>query len=183
MPSCLTHAEARRAQNDAIRTLYENTLVPVREIARVSGVTERNIYALVRRLGCRPRVRLASGGGRRIVPLTTYGEPPSALDIASVNSALQRCKEAVAHAERIAAAARTSKDKRAALRRAHKSSETHARVFALMVRALRDLAAIVDGKPGRKLRKQARALKPRKRRGYQWRPMGVPPAWAEERER
>ena len=64
-PRATPHALARRAQNDAIRTLYEETLVPVREIARLAGVTERNIYALVRRLGCRPRLRLASGGGRR----------------------------------------------------------------------------------------------------------------------
>src|SRR5688572_10644143 len=114
MPAALTHADARRAQNDAIRTLYEDTLVPVREIARVAGVTERNIYALVRRLGCRPRVRLASGGGRRIVPLASSGEMPSGLDAESVNRALQRCMEAVSHAERLTDAARAAKEERAA---------------------------------------------------------------------
>ncbi len=167
------HAEARRAQNDAIRTLYEDTLVPVREIARIAGVTERNIYALVRRLGCRPRVRLASGGGRRIVPLAATGEPPPALDMASVNSALKRCQRAVRHANRLTVQARAERDKRAALRQGGKDAATQARTFALVVRAMRDLAAVVDSEPARELRKQARALKPRKRRGYQFKPMLV----------
>ena len=38
MPPRLTHAQARRAHNASVRTLYEDTLVPVREIARLAGV-------------------------------------------------------------------------------------------------------------------------------------------------
>jgi hypothetical protein len=144
MPAALTHADARRAQNDAIRTLYEDTLVPVREIARIAGVTERNIYALVRRLGCRPRVRLASGGGRRIVPLASSGKVPSGLDAESVNRALQRCMEAVSRAERLTDAARAAKEERAATGRALRSSETQARMLLLIVQAMDLLAARTD---------------------------------------
>ena len=62
MPRTLSpRALTRSALNAAIRTLYEDTRVPVREIGRLAGVSERNIYALVRRLGCRTR-------GRRPVP-------------------------------------------------------------------------------------------------------------------
>jgi len=100
-PRATPHALARRAQNDAIRTLYEETLVPVREIARLAGVTERNIYALVRRLGCRPRLRLASGGGRRIVPLGAATD--DSLDAESVQRVMLVCSEAVAQAGRVAA--------------------------------------------------------------------------------
>jgi len=89
---------------DCICALYEASLVPVREIARLSGMTERSVYAIVRRRGCRPRMRLACGGGRRIVPLSqapTARRGRAGLDAAGVARAAQATEEA---AEKIAAA-------------------------------------------------------------------------------
>ena len=93
-------ADAFRARNDSIRVLYEDTPVPVREIARLVGVTERDIYALVRRLDCRPRLRLADDG-RRIVP--PAAQMACGLDSESVQRAVQRCADAVAYANGSAA--------------------------------------------------------------------------------
>ena len=165
MPASLAHAHARRAHNDAIRTLYEDTLVPVCEIARIAGVTERNIYALVRRLGCRPRVRLASGGGRRIVPLGASGEASPALDAERVKRALRCCRAAIARATRQGAATRAARHARSAAGNNHRAAMKQARVHLLLARTLRDLAALVNG-PNRK----ARGAKPRRLRGYQWKP-------------
>ena len=158
-PSDSPHALARRAQNDSIRTLYEDTLVPVREIARLAGVTERNIYALVRRLGCRPRVRLATGGGRRIMPFENATDAP--LDAESVQRVVQRCDQAVQKANGLAAAARVARDDRAAKRLASRAAGADARTLALMVRAMRDLAALTD-------EPEVEKLKPKKRR--EWKP-------------
>ena len=137
-----SHALARRAHNDAIRVLYEDTLVPVREIARLAGVTERNIYALVRRLGCRPRIRLASGGGRRIVPLASPTDAP--LDAAGVDDAIQRCAAAVAEANRISAESREARERTAVGRRARRAAKAQARAFELLMRAKLDLVGLAE---------------------------------------
>ena len=169
-PSASPHALARRVLNDSIRTLYEDTLVPVREIARIAGVTERNVYALVRRLGCRPRVRLAPGGGRRIVPFTAATDGP--LDAKSVQRALTRCNRAVRKANRLAAAARAARDERAAMRQARRAAGTKARTLVLLARTLRDLAAVVTG--ARKAQRiRAAQARPKQPRGYQWKPTGA----------
>ncbi len=164
------HADARRALNDAIRTLYEDTLVPVREIARLAGITERNVYGLVRRLGCRPRMRLAPGGGRRIVP---FQQPTNApLDAESMQQLIQSCERAVQQASDLAADSRASRERRSEARRAVRESQTQARILSSLVHALRDLT-VVDGERGR-----ARVARPetsRKRRGYQWKPGLVSP--------
>lgn len=161
------HALARRAHNDAIRKLYEDTLVPVREIARVAGVTERNVYALVRRLGCRPRVRLASGGGRRVVP---FAVSPAALDADSAAALRQSCKEAAAALERLADEARAVREKRSASRRDLRAARTQARGFALLARAIRDLTAMVEAED-----EPPREPKPKRRRPYVWKPGLVSP--------
>jgi hypothetical protein len=165
-------AAAFRARNDSIRALYEDTPVPVREIARLVGVTERKIYALVRRLGCRPRRQLA-GDGRRVVPRAA----PTTCDLNSENvqRVVQRCSEAVAHAKHVAAATRAARDERIARHQARRSAEADARTLLLVARAMRDLAAITSGAAARKAQRiRAKQAKPRKPR-YQWRPMLVSP--------
>lgn len=52
-------------------------------------------------------------------------------------------------------------------------AQTQVRIFALLVRVLRDLAAIADAEAGRA--RVASPEKPRKRRGYQWKPGRVSP--------
>ena len=109
-----------------------------------------------------------TGAGGRFIPLADAGQPhPSglkALDPQSAERAIAACDRASALATEAFSRALAFND-----------AERQARIFALVVRALRDLAAVVDGEPGRELRKQARALKPRKRRGYQFKPMLVSP--------
>jgi hypothetical protein len=155
-PRGTLHALARRAQNDAIRILYEDTLVPGREIARLAGVTERNIYALVRRLGCRPRVRLASGGGRRIVPFNAATN--DSLDADGVQRAMRKCSEAVAHAECIVADARAAREAGAAMRQAGRDAATEARTLELLARTISELAKWSDPKlsPGGEPKKHRR---------------------------
>ena len=49
------HAEFRAAFNAAVAALYQRSTLPVSEIARAAGVTERAIYDLARRQGWQPR--------------------------------------------------------------------------------------------------------------------------------
>ena len=46
------------------RALYEDTVVPVREIARLTGVTERTILKYARKGDWKPPVRGIAAGGR-----------------------------------------------------------------------------------------------------------------------
>jgi hypothetical protein len=47
-----------------VRALYEDTAVPVREIARRAGVTERTLYKYARKSGWTPRYAWTSDGAR-----------------------------------------------------------------------------------------------------------------------
>ena len=63
-----------------VRALYEDTVVPVREIARLAGVTERTLYKYVQRGGWRRRHRClardqavaAANFGRRLAPSAAF---------------------------------------------------------------------------------------------------------------
>jgi len=119
------HTRARDALNAAIRTLYEDTKVPVREIARLAGVSERNIYGLVRRLGCRSR-------GRDPVPAEDRIDPCAAEGFRKITD-----QAAVIRTAKLAT--RQARSKRAGL----------IRHLNYLSRALRDLAAIDVGRPAR----------------------------------
>ena len=180
---------------DRVRALYEDTATPVHEIARLAGVNQRTLYRYVAKGGWRRRypwrgVEAAAanrgrahtprpgppqprGAGGRFVPQAEAGEPhPSglkALDPQGAARAIAACDRASAPAIEAFARALALHD-----------AERQARILALVVRAMRDLAAITDGEARRTRRRVPDgSAKPRKRRGYQWRPMGVPPAWAE----
>ncbi len=71
---------------ERVRALYEESVVPVREIARLAGVTERMIYKYARKRGWVPRVTrlsrdgtaagLAARGARaRFIPREEAGKP------------------------------------------------------------------------------------------------------------
>ncbi len=139
------HARAREQLNAAIRTLYEDTLVPVREIARLVGVTERNLYLTVRRLGCRPRMRLAPGGGRRLVPLSDA--PPAmrggaGLDAAGVRRAARAIERAVAQQRMLTATVLAERERCAAARIARRQGEADMRALAHLSQARRELARL-----------------------------------------
>jgi hypothetical protein len=121
--------DARATLNASIRTLYEDTLVPVREIARLAGVSARNIYALVRRHGCRPRGRSAARAGKRLAAATT-------------RRAAAACRRAAHRQRKLAAVARAELKRHATELRAQRKREADARALALLAQALRELARL-----------------------------------------
>lgn len=148
-PTDAASAPAIPSSPELIARLYEHSLVPVREIARLAGITERNVYATVRRLGCRPRMRTAPGGGRRVA-LDYEGTPPAMLDEAAVAQAVAAWT-AAAERQRADAHARVEirKGKAAAWRRV-RAREAEARVLTTVARAVRDLAAAGEAKKRKK---------------------------------
>jgi hypothetical protein len=130
-----------------VRTLYEDTIVPVAEIARLAGVTECTIYKYARKLGWWPRVvRLARGAGGRFIPLADVGQPVAtglkALDPQGAARAVARCADAALISERAAAAAAAAARKRAARERAAKAAAQRERVLAHVDRAIAQLAKL-----------------------------------------
>ena len=154
--------------HDLVCLLYERSLVPVREIARLAGVTERNVYALVRRRGCRPRLRIGPGGGRRAFSLE---DAPCELDAAEAERAIAACAAARARLHAAAEAQAQERERRAVLRQARKETEAEARALLLLCRALRDLDAAAA--PDRAARKNKPRQGPKRRK--EWRPMLVSP--------
>jgi hypothetical protein len=125
----IPRVDARATLNAAIRTLYEDTRVPVREIARLAGVSARNIYALVRRHDCRPRGRNTARAGQRLAAATT-------------RRAAAACRRAAERQRKLAAAARAELKRHATARRAQRKREADARTLALLAQALRELARL-----------------------------------------
>jgi hypothetical protein len=128
-PHAPARAPAQPSLQDCICLLYEHSLVPVREIARLAGLTERNVYATVRRRGCRPRVHVGAGGGRRIAAPANEAAPKM-LDGEAIRRAIVACAQARqraldAAAER--AAASQARDQRAAEREADREQQAELR--------------------------------------------------------
>ena len=120
-----SRADARAHLNASIRMLYQDTRVPVREITRLAGVSERNIYALVRRLGCRSR-------GRKAVPA-----------VKRINArASAACRRAAKRQRKLAAAARTELKRHAAERQAQRKHDAELRVLSKLTKALRELSRL-----------------------------------------
>jgi hypothetical protein len=142
-------APAQPSLQDCICLLYEHSLVPVREIARLAGLTERNVYATVRRRGCRPRVHVGVAGGRRIeVPANETS--PEVLDVEAVRRAIAACAQARRRALDDAAARAAARSERVARRQAVREAEREARTLSVIAGALRNLAIADGGGGGRK---------------------------------
>lgn len=131
---------------DRVRYLYEKTVVPVREIAQLIGVSERTVYKYARRYNWTRRyVRPARGtGGRFVAHEESAAAPascgPKALDPLAAEAAAGRCDRAavasnVAVSEVVAAA--TIGD---AQRRAREIDDTAKRSLGEMAHTLRGLA-------------------------------------------
>lgn len=87
-----------------VRALYEDSVVPVREIARLAGVTERTLYKYVQKGGWRRRhICIARGAGGRFIPLADAGNPHAsgvkALDPQGAERAAALCLHAHAISE------------------------------------------------------------------------------------
>lgn len=135
----MTDVRSPPSLQDCICALYERSLVPVREIARLAGLTERNVYATVRRRGCRPRLRIGPGGGRRVA--IEEAAPAGALDEAAVRRAVDDCIAAKARLEASAAAAVEAADQLAAHRRSRREAVAGQRALLDLALAMRALAA------------------------------------------
>lgn len=182
-PAARSPASAAPSLHDHICQLYERSLVPVREIARLAGITERNVYATVRRRGCAPRMRLGPGGGRRLAALTE-GDAPAGLDAQAVTRAIAACEQARERLQRSAAANAEALARKANARQSKREIEADARVLSVLTRALQDLARVDElnaARDGAKAGQGRTKEKVKRRRPYQWRPHGTPPAWAERR--
>ncbi len=168
--------------------LYEDGAMPVAEIARLAGVAERTLYKYVARGGWRRRYQgrgaeaaAASrgrkratrppqprGSGGRFVPPVERDTPHAsglkALDPQGAALAAAACERWGVMAGQAMARAIAFND-----------AERQARTFALVVRAMRDLAAITDGAPrGPRRLPRAASVKPRKPRRI-WTPGLVTP--------
>jgi hypothetical protein len=160
-------APAPPSLQDCICLLYEHSLVPVREIARLAGLTERNVYATVRRCGCRPRVHVGAGGGRRIV-VPANEALPETLDVAAVQLAIAACAAARQRSFDAATERTAARSAKVARRQSIREAETEARTLSTIAGALRNLAIADRGG-------QARPAEKKKRRPYKFKPMLVTP--------
>jgi hypothetical protein len=138
---------------ERVRVLYENSVVPVREIARLAGVTERAIYKYARKQRWTPRVTRLSRDGTaaglaargvagRFVPLADEGKPHprglKATDPAGAARAAAACLRAGELSDDAVAQAETDAQVRAARAESARARAECARARA---KALRDAAA------------------------------------------
>ena len=103
---------------EAARRLYEDAIVPVREIALICGVSERTIYKYAHKGLWRRRGPSATkGAGGRFISHTQAGEPVArglkATDPKAVASAVEASRHAAALARQALEAAWSARDARA----------------------------------------------------------------------
>src|SRR6185437_1390909 len=93
-------AEGEQNLTKKVRALYEDSAVPVREIASVAGVTERTIYKYAAKLAWKRRhhVAPARGAGSRFIRREDKDKPFAhglkATDPAGAAHAIESCDEA-----------------------------------------------------------------------------------------
>jgi hypothetical protein len=155
-----TQEQPLTAVTERARALYEESIVPVREIARLAGVTERTLYKYARKLGWRPRVtrlmhdpkglRTARGAGGRFVPLTEEGAYPrgiGALDPAGASQAAERCDKAGLLSDAaVAEAARAARERAAHIAR-EEEAEARLRNLETLCRALAEAGCLLHEAP------------------------------------
>ncbi len=127
-----------------VQGLYEAGVVPVREIARLAGVTERTIYKYAHKGAWQPRVIcLARGVSGRFIPRADAGKPYAqgikALDPAGAARAAERCLRAGLLSGKAAKQALAAARCRAARVAAEKQARSRQRVFDLLLGTALDL--------------------------------------------
>jgi hypothetical protein len=148
--------EAEPSLTDRAQALYEAGVVPVREIARLTGVAERTIYKYARKGGWTQRYkRDVRGAGGRFVPADEVGKPHAAglkaLDPEGGRRASERCVAAGALSEQAVAVAH----RRVARAKARRATNARVRVYDSLARSLVDLIAAL---PQEESQTTARAL-------------------------
>jgi len=157
------------------RALYEGRVVPVRELARLCGVSVRTLYHHVHKQGWRRRrssvprdpARSARQRARYRAWKASQPQKPRGL----------KARDPQGQAAALATAEQAGALAGAALARAiaRQDAEARARMLALLVRALRDLAAVETGElAARRRSAKAREASAKAERAA-WRPMRVSP--------
>ncbi|MEA2981273.1 MAG: hypothetical protein QOF09_3096, partial [Alphaproteobacteria bacterium] len=154
------------------RALYEGRVVPVREVARLCGVSVAGLYYHIRKHRWRRR--------RSAVPrdlAKSERQKRRYRELKALREAAPRglkARDPGGQVRALAAAERAGALSGAALSRAlaRQETEAKARMLSIMSKALRDLALARDGMKAKRTRGKER--KPR-RRSYRWRPMYVSP--------
>jgi hypothetical protein len=152
-----------------VQDLYENSAVPVRDIARLVGVHQRTLYKYVQKYRWRRRYNIPGvaekpkppqkpsrftlqprGTGGRFVARERASAPAlhglKALDPAAAARAAAACARAKEVSDAAAARARRLREKL-----------SHLRALILLLRAARDLAAVAAAQKTRAARRAARA--------------------------
>jgi hypothetical protein len=147
---------------ERVRVLYEETVVPVREIARLAGVTERTIYKYARKERWTPRLtRLsldgtaaglpARGAGARFIPGEEAGKPFAtglkATDPAGAERASAACVRAGELSDAAVARAESDAQSRTARAKALRDRATYERTLELLAGAFVDLMRFEAGRP------------------------------------
>jgi hypothetical protein len=147
---------------ERVRALYEESVVPVREIARLAGVTERTIYKYARKERWTARVtRLsrdgtaaglpARGAGARFIPREEAGKPVAtglkATDPAGAERAAAACVRAGELSDAAVAQAESGAQSRAARAQALRDRAAYERTLELLAGAFVDLMRFEAGRP------------------------------------
>jgi hypothetical protein len=137
-------AEGGNSLTARVRALYEDGLVPVREIAQLCGVTERTLYKYAARGRWRKRYArraLHKGAGGRFIPQEEAGKATAgglkALDPVALAAAEIACGEAGTIANRAAARTLAEHEARTARETVLREFETSARRLAALVKILK----------------------------------------------
>ena len=155
--ACAAHDEHNRAGPGddltlftlRVRALYEDSIVPMREIARLAGVHERTLYKYARKCGWRRRN--ARAGCEKITKhralrgLKSRDPAEAARATAALDRAMALSDQALRRA------------------RALREAGVNVRTLAILMRMMRDLAAIedaVEAAARANLRKRATAAAP-----------------------
>ena len=134
------HKELRRALNAALVLLYERTAAPVAELASIAGVTVRDVYALVRRLDCRPRRPNVGFPGRSLGPRREL-EPRVPLGDAEAVQALAAFRDVVRALREHSEARRAAELQRGIDRAQRRLARAQSRIALMRVRELAAAAA------------------------------------------
>jgi hypothetical protein len=142
-PHVATAQEAFVARVERMRTLYEETAMPVREIARLVDRTESLVYKYARRYGWKARPTTLYRGGR-FLPHTDAERPEHrdrrAREPGAAEAAAERCVRAGLISERMASETVAETRALAAAEREREADLREARALEANARALEELA-------------------------------------------
>ncbi len=150
-------ASSSLSLTERVRALYEDSVVPVREIARLAGVTERTIYKCAHREGWTPRVTRLSRDGTaaglaargvagRFIRREDEGKPHprglKALDPDGAARPAAACVRAAKLSEDAVARAGAAAELRAARARSARDAAAYLRTLGLLTGGLVELAKL-----------------------------------------